>query len=107
MKTMAGWVGALVVTMVVGCAASEDDEQTQGAAANQTAAEQKAPEGCFSVRDDKTYPVGTKLVGKHDERRCPPGFRVCLAPDSNYGSECQNDGTWFIKNSGSFAEPAF
>lgn len=83
---------AVGMSVLVGCTGSTDDTSSTEAAISETDAT-----GCYSVRDDKTYTVGTKVSGKHDALRCPVEWKhPCLAPDTEYTSECLPDGKWEI-----------
>ena len=96
MKTLSGLLAASMM-ILAGCGGDDDTgEKTESNLETKGDEAVDAGAGCFSVRDNKQYAVGEKLVGKHDQERCPASTKVCLAPDSNYSSECRADGSWAI-----------
>lgn len=103
MKTMMMISGILAASTMVlaGCSGADDTGDETQANLESKGDEVVDAGGCFSVRDNKDYAVGEKVVGKHDQERCPASTKICLAPDSNYSSECRADGTWAITE-GSF-----
>ena len=101
MKTVSVFGGLVLVafSFVVGCGSADEGSSSESEI---VAKDEPAPAGgkCFSERDKKDYDVGEKLVGNHAAERCPPTTKVCLAPDSNYESECQANGTWLVQDKG-------
>ena len=102
MKTVSVLGGLVLVafTFVVGCGSADEGSASESELVAEDDAGTPTDGKCFSVRDRKDYDVGEKLVGNHEVERCPATTKVCLAPDSNYESECQADGTWLVLDKG-------